>query len=56
MLNLLLLMFPFAITIVFVIGYAVGHYEGLRCSCQPQSQHFIRRWLGLAKTPREARP
>lgn len=46
-----------AITLIalmsFGIGYAIGHYEALRCSCVPTSQHFIRRWIGLELTKRE---
>lgn len=38
----------------FLAGYAIGHYEALRCSCTPRTQHFLRRWLGLGLTERES--
>lgn len=44
-----------AVTVGFIGGYVVGHYEALRCGCYPLSQHFVRRWLGMSLTVKESK-
>lgn len=50
---LVVLAFVLAIPMAFACGYWMGHYEALRCSCKAQTQHFLRRLLGLPLTARE---